>query len=50
MSTTSARSSGSPSTTSRRNRLDHLRRLTPRDHQLLAWLAEHYILTTDQTT
>ncbi len=49
MSTASARSSRPPSV-SRRNRLDHLRRLTLRDHQLLAWLAEHYILTTNQIT
>jgi hypothetical protein len=33
---------------SRLVRLDRLRRLTPRDHQLLRWLAEHYILSTDQ--
>ncbi|MFD0518985.1 replication-relaxation family protein [Paractinoplanes durhamensis] len=31
-------------------RLDLLRRLTVRDHLLLAWLAEHYVLTTDQIT
>ncbi|MDG4761382.1 replication-relaxation family protein [Micromonospora sp. WMMD710] len=29
-------------------RLDRLRRLTVRDHQLLRWLAEHYVLSTDQ--
>jgi hypothetical protein len=28
--------------------LAHLRRLTSRDRRLLAWLAEHYVLTTDQ--
>ena len=33
---------------SRLARLDRLRRLTPRDHQLLGWLAEHYLLSTDQ--
>ncbi|WP_212992252.1 replication-relaxation family protein [Actinoplanes auranticolor] len=33
---------------SRLARLEQLRRLTPRDHQLLGWLAEHYILSTDQ--
>jgi hypothetical protein len=29
-------------------RLDRLRRLTARDHELLRWLAEHYVLSTDQ--
>ncbi|WP_430788186.1 replication-relaxation family protein [Actinoplanes sp. G11-F43] len=33
---------------SRLDRLDRLRRLTARDHLLLAWLAEHYVLTTGQ--
>ncbi len=33
-----------------RDRLDHLRRLTLRDRQLLAWLAEHYILSAGQIT
>ena len=33
-----------------RNRLEHLRRLTLRDRQLLAWLAEHYVLSADQIT
>ena len=33
---------------SRLARLNRLRRLTPRDHQLLRWLAEHYVLSTDQ--
>jgi hypothetical protein len=33
---------------SRQERLDLLRRLTLRDRQLLAWLAEHYLLSTDQ--
>ncbi|WP_246157733.1 replication-relaxation family protein [Micromonospora palomenae] len=28
--------------------MDNLRRLTSRDRQLLAWLAEHYVLSTDQ--
>ena len=39
----SRRSSGS-----RLERLDRLRHLTVRDHALLAWLAEHYVLSTDQ--
>ncbi|WP_432844318.1 replication-relaxation family protein [Dactylosporangium sp. CA-092794] len=29
-------------------RLDRLRHLTVRDHTLLSWLAEHYVLSTDQ--
>lgn len=33
---------------SRLARLDRIRRLTCRDHQLLDWLAEHYVLTTGQ--
>ncbi|MCI4066190.1 replication-relaxation family protein [Micromonospora sp. R77] len=33
-----------------RDRFDHLRRLTLRDRQLLAWLAEHYVLSTGQIT
>ncbi|MCX5121990.1 replication-relaxation family protein [Micromonospora sp. NBC_00362] len=33
-----------------RDRLDHLRRLTLRDRQLLAWLAEHYVLSAGQIT
>ncbi|MGC9668471.1 replication-relaxation family protein [Planosporangium sp. 12N6] len=48
-------SSGSPSSSSsprrsstRLARLDRLRRLTARDHKLLRWLAEHYVLSTDQ--
>ena len=45
----SASSPGSRSS-SRRARLDRLRRLTARDHQLLRWLAEHYVLSTDQIT
>ena len=40
-----SRSGRSPS---RLGRLERLRRFTPRDHQLLRWLAEHYILSTDQ--
>ena len=36
------------STSSRLARLDRLRHLTVRDHVLLAWLAEHYVLSTDQ--
>jgi hypothetical protein len=35
-----------PST--RRDRLDLLRRLTVRDRLLLSWLAEHYVLSTSQ--
>jgi hypothetical protein len=35
---------------SRRDRLDNLRRLTLRDRQLLSWLAEHYLLSTNQIT
>lgn len=33
---------------SKRDRLDHLRRLTVRDRLLLSWLAEHYVLSTTQ--
>ncbi|MCX4387317.1 replication-relaxation family protein [Micromonospora peucetia] len=33
---------------SRQDRLQLLRRLTLRDRQLLGWLAEHYLLSTDQ--
>jgi hypothetical protein len=36
------------SSASRLNRLDRLRHLTVRDHTLLRWLAEHYVLSTDQ--
>ncbi|WP_346535507.1 replication-relaxation family protein [Micromonospora sp. DPT] len=32
------------------HRLSHLRRLTLRDRELLAWLAEHYVLSTAQIT
>lgn len=35
---------------SRAHRLSYLRRLTLRDRQLLAWLAEHYVLSTAQIT
>ncbi|MET7949061.1 replication-relaxation family protein [Micromonospora sp. NPDC005324] len=35
---------------SRQERLELLRRLTLRDRTLLAWLAEHYLLTTEQIT
>jgi hypothetical protein len=42
------RPSGSRSSAHRRARLDRLRRLTLRDRQLLAWLAEHYVLSADQ--
>ncbi|GHJ52958.1 hypothetical protein Nm8I071_22650 [Nonomuraea sp. TT08I-71] len=41
-----SRPSRSPS--SKLQRLAHLRRLTLRDRQLLAWLAEHYVLSTAQ--
>lgn len=41
-------SSGRRPPRSRLERLDRLRQLTVRDHQLLAWLAEHYVLSTDQ--
>lgn len=44
----SSRSSASRSSSSRLDRLDRLRRLTARDHLLLSWLAEHYVLTTGQ--
>jgi hypothetical protein len=40
--------SSSRSSSSRLDRLDRLRRLTARDHLLLSWLAEHYVLTTGQ--
>ncbi|TYC20056.1 replication-relaxation family protein [Micromonospora sp. MP36] len=47
---TSPNSSPSPSSRrpSRQERLEHLRRLTLRDRMLLGWLAEHYLLSTDQ--
>ncbi|MGA8117734.1 MAG: replication-relaxation family protein [Actinocatenispora sp.] len=32
------------------DRLDRLRRLTSRDRQLLVWLAEHYVLSSEQIT
>jgi DNA-binding CsgD family transcriptional regulator len=44
----SALPSSARRSSSRLLRLDRLRRLTVRDHQLLRWLAEHYILSTDQ--
>jgi hypothetical protein len=44
----SSRSSSRRSSSSRLERLDRLRRLTARDHLLLSWLAEHYVLTTGQ--
>ncbi len=51
---TPSNSSPSPSPSSRRpsrqERLEHLRRLTLRDRTLLGWLAEHYLLSTDQIT
>jgi hypothetical protein len=37
-----------PRSSTRLARLDRLRRLTTRDHHLLRWLAEHYVLSTDQ--
>lgn len=40
--------SSSPRSWSRLDRLERLRRLTLRDHHLLSWLAEHYLLSTDQ--
>lgn len=49
-STPASRPSSSRSPASRRQRLAYLRRLTLRDRQLLAWLAEHYVLSTDQIT
>lgn len=47
---TSSNPSPSPSSRrpSRQERLEHLRRLTLRDRTLLGWLAEHYLLSTDQ--
>ncbi|WP_422733857.1 replication-relaxation family protein [Micromonospora sp. WMMD558] len=36
------------SSSARLDRLDRLRRLTGRDHDLLSWLAEHYVLSADQ--
>jgi hypothetical protein len=41
-------SSSARRSSSRLDRLDRLRRLTVRDHDLLRWLAEHYVLSTDQ--
>jgi hypothetical protein len=41
-------SSSRHSSPSRLDRLDRLRHLTVRDHTLLAWLAEHYVLSTGQ--
>ena len=37
-----------PAPTTRTTHLDTYRRLTPRDRLLLSWLAEHYLLSTDQ--
>jgi hypothetical protein len=45
-----SRPSLSRSPGSKRGRLEQLRRLTLRDRQLLAWLAEHYVLSTSQIT
>ena len=47
-SRSSSASSSPARALSRRARLDRLRRLTARDHHLLRWLAEHYVLSTDQ--
>ena len=44
----SSRPAARRSSSSRLDRLDRLRRLTARDHLLLSWLAEHYVLTTGQ--
>ncbi|MBQ0905460.1 replication-relaxation family protein [Micromonospora sp. U21] len=49
-STPASRPASSRSPASKRQRLAYLRRLTLRDRQLLAWLAEHYVLSTDQIT
>ncbi len=37
-----------PAPASKPDRLSAYRRLTPRDRLLLSWLAEHYLLSTDQ--
>jgi hypothetical protein len=37
-------------TSARRDRLKNTARLTDRDHTILGWLAEHYLLTTTQIT
>ncbi len=37
-----------PPSSARPDRLSAYRRLTPRDRLLLSWLAEHYLLSTDQ--
>ncbi|MET7968774.1 replication-relaxation family protein [Micromonospora sp. NPDC005305] len=54
MSSESSRSASRPSSprspSSKAHRLSQLRRLTLRDRQLLAWLAEHYVLSTGQIT
>ena len=47
-SRSSSTSSSAFRSSSRLARLDRLRRLTVRDHQLLRWLAEHYVLSTGQ--
>ena len=48
-SSTPERSSGRPRRSlTKRDRLDSLRRLTARDRLLLAWLAEHYVLSAAQ--
>src|SRR3954451_24429911 len=44
----SARPSVRRTPSARLDRIDRLRRLTARDHRLLRWLAEHYVLSTDQ--
>ena len=48
MSTSARPSPTTRSSSSRLGRLDTLRRLTLRDRQLLAWLAEHYLLSSEQ--
>ncbi|MGN9920277.1 replication-relaxation family protein [Micromonospora palomenae] len=48
--TPASRPSSSRSPSSKSQRLSQLRRLTLRDRELLAWLAEHYVLSTAQIT
>ncbi|WP_435828487.1 replication-relaxation family protein [Micromonospora purpureochromogenes] len=45
-----SRPSSSRTPSSKAHRLSHMRRLTLRDRELLAWLAEHYVLSTAQIT
>ncbi|MBM0225838.1 MULTISPECIES: replication-relaxation family protein [Micromonospora] len=49
-STPASRPSSSRTPSSKSQRLSQLRRLTLRDRELLAWLAEHYVLSTAQIT